>query len=124
MIQTGVLTQMATGPTPITGGRGFPTKISAGQRIITVAGPILPITAGYGFPEAIWIGVQHGFPGELVATMWAGRLCPRAAQGLFMSDNRSACRYMSCAISDRNSTISAMFVLAVSRCYAIASYPC
>src|SRR5207245_6281667 len=72
-IQTGARTQTDTGLIQITVGHGLVTRISAGPRIIMVAGPISPTTAGFGFPERIWIGDRPGFRGEPGAIISAGR---------------------------------------------------
>src|SRR5207248_10585889 len=90
MTLIGVLMLMVTGPTPMTDGRGSPTKISGGPLTIMGAGLAWPIRAGSGFRATIWTGDQHGFPGEQVATMSVGRRFLRVVLELFMRDNRLA----------------------------------
>src|SRR5438046_4852094 len=100
---------MATGLTPITVGRGFPTKISAGPRITMVGGLTWGITAGFGFREPTWIGDQPGFRGERVAIILAGPRCRRAVRASFMKDGLSAPESISSTTSGRNITTFVMF---------------
>src|SRR5438105_6523733 len=119
MTLIGVLMLMVTGPTPMTDGRGSPTKISAGRLIIMAAGLAWPIRAGFGSLVAIWTGGQHGFPGEPVATMSVGHRFLRAALELFMRDSRLALAWTSISISVPTTTTLSMLGLSVSRSCAI-----
>jgi len=121
-IQTGARTQTDTGLIQITVGHGLVTRISAGPRIIMVAGRISPTTAGFGSPEATWTGDRPGFRGEPGAITSAGRRCRHGVRALFMKDNLSARTSMSCTISARNITISATCGSSASRCCGIGFF--
>src|SRR5215813_5053792 len=101
---------MAIGLTPITGGRGFRTKISAGPHITMVGGLTWGITAGCGSREPIWIGDQPGFRGEQAAIISAGRRCRRAVRESFMKDGLLAPESISSTTSGRNITTFVTYV--------------
>src|SRR6266699_3847214 len=119
MTLIGVLMLMVTGPTPMTDGHGFLTKILAGQLIIMGGGPVWPTTAGSGFRAKISIGDRPGFPGEPGVTTSAGLLCLRVALELFTRDRRSALAWTSISISVPTTTTLSMLDLSVSRSCAI-----
>src|SRR6266568_4391154 len=119
MTLIGVLMLMVTGPTPMTDGHGFLTKISGGPPIIMGAGLAWPIRAGFGSLVAIWTGDRPGFPGEPGVTTSAGLLCLRVALELFTRDSRSALAWTSISISVPTTTTLSMLDLSVSRSCAI-----
>src|SRR6266853_5756398 len=70
-------TRMAIGPTPMSAGLGYRTRISVGRPITMVAGSGVRITAGAGFQDMN--GDRRGFHGEPVEIMLAGIHCLRKA---------------------------------------------